>query len=108
MPDDPVVERILDIHEFMLKAQLKELRRIRGEREPVSRKREGMSNMAMAMDILRNAGSPLHVTEIISQTKERFGVALSRESLVSALVKKVNSGAGVTRTAPNTFRIRKP
>jgi hypothetical protein len=61
--------------------------------------------MEMAIDILRRTQRPLHISEIIAQVKTRHGVALDRESLVSALVKKVHRHQGLSRTAPNTFEI---
>jgi hypothetical protein len=64
-----------------------------------------MSNMGMAIDILRQAKNPLHVSEIIAQVKTKHGVILDRESLVSALVKKMHRNQGLSRTAPNTFKI---
>jgi hypothetical protein len=68
-------------------------------------KDKGMSNMDMAIDILRRAQGPLHISEIIAQVKTKYGVPLDRESLVSALVKKIHRHQGLSRTAPNTFRI---
>ncbi len=64
-----------------------------------------MSNMDMAIDILQRAQRPLHISEVISQVKAKYGVTLDRESLVSALVKKVHRHQGLSRTAPNTFQI---
>ena len=64
-----------------------------------------MSNMDMAIDILRQSQQPLHVSEIIAQVKAKYGVTLDRESLVSALVKKIHRRQGLSRTAPNTFQI---
>jgi len=64
-----------------------------------------MSNMDMATDILQRAQRPLHISEIIAQVKSKYGVSLDRESLVSALVKKVHRRQGLSRTAPNTFQI---
>ena len=60
--------------------------------------------MSIVVDLLKGADSPLHVSEIIKQAKERFDVTLDRESVVSALVKKVRAGS-VVRTAPNTFTV---
>ena len=64
-----------------------------------------MSNMDMALDILRQAKRPLHVSDLLAQVKAKHGVSLDRESLVSALVKKVHRNQGVARTAPNTFEV---
>ena len=61
--------------------------------------------MAMAIDILRRSRGPLHISEIIAQVRAKHGVTLDRESLVSALVKKVHRRQGLSRTAPNTFQI---
>ncbi len=69
------------------------------------KKQKSMSNMDMALDILRRAQRPLHISEIIAQVKAKYGVELDRESLVSALVKKVHRHQELSRTAPNTFRI---
>jgi hypothetical protein len=55
------------------------------------------------MDILQQARKPLHISEILAQIKAKHRVSLDRESLVSALVKKVHRNQGLTRTAPNTF-----
>jgi len=64
-----------------------------------------MSNIEMSIDILQKAQRPLHISEIIAQVKTKYGVTLDRESLVSALVKKVHRRQGLSRTAPNTFEI---
>jgi hypothetical protein len=61
--------------------------------------------MNMAIDILRRAQRPLHISEIIAQVKTKYAVTLDRESLVSALVKKVHRRQGLSRSAPNTFQI---
>ncbi len=64
-----------------------------------------MSNMDMVIDILIRAGRPLHVSEIISEVKTVHGANLNRESIVSALAKKLHRLPGLSRTAPNTFAI---
>ena len=98
-----IPDELLMLHEELLKAQLQAIRRLR---EPLEARppREGRSNMAMVIDLLTSADHPLHVSEIIAQAKERFDTVLDRESLVSALVKKMRVGA-VIRTAPNTFTV---
>jgi len=49
----------------------------------------------------------LHVTEIINLAKQDYDTELNRDSIVSALLKKVQAGKGVVRTAPNTFATAK-
>ena len=49
-----------------------------------------VSNIDMALDILRQPDQPLHISEILAQVKAKHRISLDRESLVSALVKKVH------------------
>lgn len=65
------------------------------------------SNIDAVHDILQEAGQPLHVSEIIRLAKQEYGVELQRDSIVSALLKKVNAQQGIVRTAPNTFALAK-
>ncbi len=97
----------LSFYESLFSAQLRTVRQLKSPK-PKKTKRQGdksMSNMDMAIDILRKAQKPLHISEIIAQVKTKYGVVLDRESLVSALVKKVHRHQGLSRTAPNTFQI---
>jgi hypothetical protein len=64
-----------------------------------------MSNIDMAIDILRIAQKTFYISEIIVQVKAKYSVTLDRESLISALVKKVQQHQWLLRTAPNTFQI---
>lgn len=57
----------------------------------------------MAYDILKEADRPLHVSEIISGIASRFGASVDRESLVSAISKRVVRCDEFTRTDKNTF-----
>ena len=59
--------------------------------------------MDIVHDILQAAPGPLHIKEIILKARLAFGVQLHRESLVSALTKKVLDQHIFRRTAPNTF-----
>jgi hypothetical protein len=60
----------------------------------------------MAFDILKKARSPLHVSEIIDRIQAQFGEAVDRESLVSALSKKVARQDRFLRSEKNTFSLR--
>jgi hypothetical protein len=102
--DKKIPEELLTLHEELLKAQLQVIRRLREPKGTEGRTMEGRSNMSLVIDLLKKADHPLHISEIIRQAKERFDVALDRESLVSALVKKVRAGV-VIRSAPNTFTV---
>ncbi len=61
--------------------------------------------MDLICDILQSAQKPLHVTEIIQRAEKDFGIQLERESIVSALTKKVKTGRVFQRVAPNTFTL---
>jgi hypothetical protein len=61
----------------------------------------------MAYDILRRAGQPLHVSEILERIEALHQQRLDRESLVSALVKKVRRQDRFVRTGKNVFGLLK-
>lgn len=96
---------LLEILETSLKAQLRAVRSLRSGPPPPSPPEavKRRSNMSVVEDLLNQAGRPLHVTEIIELARARFDRSLSRESLVSALTKKVQEGRTFRRVAPNTF-----
>jgi hypothetical protein len=102
-----IPEWFLSFYESLFSAQLRVVRQLKSPKSKKAKKREkrSMSNMDMAVDILQQAPKPLHISEIIAQVKTKHGVTLDRESLVSALVKKVHRRQGLSRTAPNTFEI---
>ena len=105
--ESKIPEWFLSFYESLFSAQLRTVRQLKSPK-PKKTKRQGdksMSNMNMAIDVLRRAQKPLHISEIIAQVKTKYGVVLDRESLVSALVKKVHRHQGLFRTAPNTFQI---
>jgi hypothetical protein len=104
--ESKIPECFLSFYESLFSAQLRAVRQLKYSKpkKPKDLKERGMSNMDMSMDILRRVRQPLHVSEIIAQVKAKRGVELDRESLVSALVKKVHRRQ-LVRTAPNTFGI---
>ncbi len=100
-------EEFYSFYESLLSAQLRVVRHLKNPKSVKypSPKGRGMSNINMAIDILQKAKQPLHISEIITLVKVKHGVILDRESLVSALVKKVHQNQGLIRTAPNTFQV---
>ena len=78
-----------------------------GEYERKVSQGQRKSQMSMIIDILSSANTPMHVSEIIRQAKEQYGANLDRESMVSALTKKVKKGATFVRTGPNIFGLKK-
>jgi hypothetical protein len=97
-----------DLLEILENATLAQLRALRAIRRSQERKRPPSepgrkSNMDLVRDILIAAKGPLHVNEIILRAKKDHRRQLRRESLVSALTKKVLDQNTYSRTAPNTF-----
>ena len=105
--ESKIPEWFLSFYESLFLAQLRTVRQLKSPRPKKTKRkdRKSMSNMDMAMDILQKAQKSLHISEIIAQVKTKHGVSLDRESLVSALVKKVHRHQGLSRPAPNTFEI---
>ena len=101
-----IPDGLLNLYESLLSAQLRVVRQLKSPKPKKPKgEKEGMSNIDMALDILRQSGQPLHISEILAQVKAKYKITLDRESLVSALVKKIHLHPGLSRTAPNTFRI---
>lgn len=101
------IEKWAKLQESLLRSQLRTIREFLREGEMPERKprRKGKSQMSIISDILLAAQKPMHVTEIIARAKEDFNVDLDRESIVSALTKKVKGGRMFKRVAPNTFAL---
>ena len=109
MADTPR-DDLLEALEAISRAQLRAIRRLRLSSKAKSKTRttaEGrrLSGMDMVVDILRREQRPLHVTDILAAMQKRFGVQLDRESIVSAISKRVARQDRFMRTAPNTFAL---
>lgn len=113
MEDSAAVrEAVLEVIESSLEAQLKAIRRLRASPagKPVGRRgggagKEGMSQVDMAYDILTSSGQPLHINEILAGIKGRFKTEVDRESLVSAISKRVARSDRFRRTGKNVFAL---
>jgi hypothetical protein len=104
--DETIIKNtILNTIEASLAAQLRAVRRLKtGEKDAKSRSpRKGMSQVDMAYDILKRAGAPLHVSEIIARIGQVHGRHVDRESLASALIKKVQRRNRFVRSDKNVF-----
>jgi len=105
--ENKIPESLLNLYESLLSAQLRVVKQLKTPTSTKTKREDhkGMSNMDMVLDILRQARQPLHISEILTQVKTKYKISLDRESLVSALVKKVHRHQGLNRTAPNTFEV---
>jgi len=100
----------IDVLEAISKAQLKALRRLRqtprAQPAPAgAAPQKRMSHIEIVYDILRDARHPLHITDILARVAQRHALTLDRESVVSALAKRVARHDRFLRTAPNTFAV---
>ena len=100
---------LLEVLEHSTLAQLRALRALRrAEHLPAaSADPKRKSNMDIVYDILLAAQGPLHINDLIQRAKKDCRRQLHRESLVSALTKKVLDQNTFARTAPNTFELLK-
>ncbi len=106
MDEKELRDVILDTIEASLDAQLRAVRRMRRPVTAGEAKPKSMSQIDMAYDILSRSAHPLHVTRIIDLIETVHGVRLDRESLVSALSKRVARGDRFLRTEKNTFSLK--
>jgi hypothetical protein len=107
MPNN-VRDDLIEVLEAVSKAQLNTLRRLRRSPQQPGRPADAkpvrsMAQIDMVYDILRSADRPLHISEIMTRVAKRHGVALDRESIVSALAKRIARQDRFARTGPNTF-----
>jgi len=105
MKDNDIRQAILEVEEIKLKAQLRVVREaLRGKSEPLpGDDTKRISQIEYVYQLLKNETTPLHVKDIISKCKDKFGIDLDRESIVSALLKKVYRMDRFIKTGPNTF-----
>lgn len=103
---ESIRETILEVIENSLQAQLRAIRRLKAGKEEQKQSSidKGMSQVELAYDILVKIGTPLHITEIINQIQRIHHIKVDRESLVSAITKKINRGDRFSRTDKNTFK----
>ena len=105
MKDDDIRHAILEVEEIKLKAQLRAIREaIKGKIE--SYPEEGdkrKSQIEYVYQLLKEMKRPMHVSDIIEMCMQQYGIELFRESIVSALLKKVNRMDRFVKTDPNTF-----
>ena len=94
----------LQYNKEVAQAKLKIIERLQQKERRRPQKRT--SNIEIVENVLNGAGHPLHVSDIIKMAQEQYQVQLNRDSIVSAILKKVNAGQIFVRTAPNTFALK--
>ena len=101
-----IKEAVIDALAVFLEAQLKALQRLQQGTPGPKTSRKSMSQIEMVYDILQRAAQPLHISEILRRVETVHGQRLDRESIVSALTKKVHRHDRFRRTGKNTFALK--
>ena len=97
-------ESFLEYEKEIAEFKLKTINRLQKGLKPKPKKRTSKADVAE--HVLRIAGRPLHISEIIQIANKDFHVQLERDSIVSILIKKIKAGQKFIRTAPNTFALK--
>ena len=99
-------EKLLDLQKDLLQSQLKTIYRYQQQGGSVKKKIKRTSKLDIVADILASSDQPLHISEIIRIAQQEYQTEMERDSIVSALVKKVKAGRRFVRVAPNTFALK--
>lgn len=100
-------ESFLFAMEESLTAQLRAVRRLRVEGPRENRKRrQSISQVKVVEEVLRKAGKELHIVEIITRAEKSHHISIDRDSIVSALTKRIQHGDRFVRKAPNVFGLK--
>lgn len=97
-------EQYLVYQKEVAQSKLKVIERFQQQSQRQTGKRT--SNIKIVENILNAAGVPLHVSDIIETAKKSYDVELHRDSIVSAIIKKINANQTFIKTAPNTFALK--
>lgn len=99
-------DAIIEVTEELLRSQLFALRKLkRGQKQDIEEK-QNKSQMDMTFEVLKKEGEALHITEIIKRIEKVFGKSIDRESLVSAITKRVQREDRFIRTGKNIYFIK--
>ena len=101
---------VLDALVSSLEAQLRAVIRLRdnlprARKKSASASSQARSQLDLVEDVLKRAATPLHIDQIIERVQKSHAVALDRESIVSALSKKIHRGERFLRTGKNIFAL---
>ena len=98
---------VLEAFEASLEAQLRAIRRLRAPTKESLESKKSKSQIDMAYDILQRAIEPLHINDIIKRMETIHQIRVERDSLASAITKKVKREDRFIKTGKNTFGIKK-
>ena len=101
-----IFDKILEFQKELLQSQLKVIYRYQQQSPHLKSSVKRTSKLDIVEDILRSSDQPLHISKIIDIAKHDYQVTLERDSIVSAIIKKIKAGTRFVRVAPNTFALK--
>lgn len=99
-------DKLLQLQGELLKSQLKIIYRYQRQIPIGEKKIIRASQLDLIEDILASSNKPLHISNIIDIAQSDYNVTLERDSIVSALIKKIKAGKRFVKVAPNTFALK--
>ena len=102
---EPKKPDILEVIDLAMSAALREIRKARALVPGAARSRATIKSTSQTNtyeDVLKAEGRPMHAIALVEALDKR-GLRTSRDSLVSALSKRLAPKGPFLRTAPNTF-----
>lgn len=106
MDDEKIKETILDTVILSLEAQARAVRRLKGAPSKEKPLKKRMSQLDIVYDILKKSGREMHINEILERVHKSHGVTLDRESVVSALTKRIQRNDRFVRSGKNIFALK--
>lgn len=112
MERNEIKELVYEVLEASLELQLRAIRQLRGTEAmpPPVRVRRGLRKQSLvdlSVQIIEEAGKPLHVSEISERLAKKFGRVADTDSLSSSLGKKANQGVLLERRERGHFGLIK-
>ena len=98
-------DKCLDFVEEMAKSTLDVVKKFRQSAVATKTRAPRTYKFEYVETILQNARKPLHIDDMIDIFGKEYNANIIKDSLSSAISKKIRSRSTITRTAPNTFEI---
>jgi len=100
-----IFDKIIEFQRDLLNAQLEVISQYQ-QKTSSKIKSKSMSKLSIVEDILKLSEKPLHISQIIEIAKNKYNITLERDSIVSAITKKIRNNKQFSRVAPNTFTLK--
>ena len=100
------LDKIIEFQRDMLNAQLEVISKYQ-QKTSSKIESKSMSKLGTVEDVLKLSPKPLHISQIIEIAKNEYNITLERDSIVSAISKKIKNNKQFIRVAPNTFSLKK-